>query len=127
VDSNLMRLLVHRAPLAVARDKGLVGGAFSLAVAAAVGGLSPLPSAGTLAAGAAIGALAYGVSVALYLESLRRIETATTGALFAIGPFVGALVAWAAFGERPSGWIVLAGLAMAAGVYLLARLGPRVK
>jgi len=120
IDSNLMRLLVHRPPLEVARDKGLIGGAVGLAIAAAVG--ASIPSGKALASGAAIGVLAYGVSVALYMESLRRIETAVTGALFAIGPFVGALVSWIAFDERPGVLLIGSGAAMAAGVWLLARV-----
>jgi drug/metabolite transporter (DMT)-like permease len=121
VDSNLMRLLVHRAPFAVARDKALIGGAISLGIAAAVGQFTPLPAAGTLAAGAAVGLVSFGISVALYLQSLRRLETATTAALFGTAPFVGALVSCVALGERPSLSVLAAGAVMAVGAFLLAR------
>jgi drug/metabolite transporter (DMT)-like permease len=117
VDSNLGRLLVHREPLAVARDKGLLGGAISLGIAAAAG--ETAPSTSVLAAGAAVGFVGFGVSVALYFESLRRTTTAVTGALFGTAPFAGVLVAWVAFGERPGTAFAVAVALCAAGVALL--------
>jgi drug/metabolite transporter (DMT)-like permease len=67
--------------------------------------------------------VSYGISVALYLASLRRLPTATTGALFGVAPFVGVLVAWGVLGERPGPWFAVAAATAAVGVVLLARPG----
>jgi len=118
-DSNLLRYLVHRDLLTVARDKGLLGGVAAFALAAATGEVPPLPGAATLAWGALVGLVGFGGALVGYLASVRRVGTATTGALFGTGPFVGVLVAWLVLGERPGLAFAGAAVAVAAGVALL--------
>ena len=66
----------------------------------------------------ACGATAYGLSLALYILAQRRIGAARTGSVFALAPFIGALVAWLA-GERALGMWAIAALALfAIGVWL---------
>lgn len=118
-DSNLLRYLVHRDLLEVARDKGLLGGAAALVLAVVTGEAPPWPDGGTLAAGALVGVVSFGGALVGYLASVRRVGTATTGALFGTGPFVGVLVAWWVLGERPGLAFAGAAVAVAAGVALL--------
>ncbi|APR87532.1 Permease of the drug/metabolite transporter (DMT) superfamily protein [Minicystis rosea] len=65
-----------------------------------------------------LGALGYGLSLRFYLLAQRRIGAGRTGSIFAIGPFVGVLVAWS-IGERGMGaTTVVAGLLFAIGIHL---------
>jgi drug/metabolite transporter (DMT)-like permease len=67
---------------------------------------------------AACGTIGYGVSLRLYLLAQRRIGAARTGSIFAVAPFVGAVVAWL-MGDRAGGWVDLAaGGLFVAAVYL---------
>lgn len=118
-DSNLLRWLVHRDLLGVARDKGLLGGVAALVLAVVAGEVPPVPAGPTLAWGALVGLVGFGGALVGYLASVRRVGTATTGALFGTGPFVGVLVAWLVLGERPGLAFAGAAVAVAAGVALL--------
>jgi drug/metabolite transporter (DMT)-like permease len=117
VDNNLTQKLSQRDPLVVVRWKGLCAGAISLAAGLALGGR--LPSLRVVAMVVAIGALGYGVSLALYVRALRELGAARTGMLFASAPFAGALMAVPILGERPAPSLALAALLMVGGVALL--------
>lgn len=80
VDNNLTRKLSSSDPVQIAMIKGLVAGAVNLALAMSQG--AGVPSAGTVAAAGVVGFLGYGVSLALFVLSLRHLGTARTGAYF---------------------------------------------
>ena len=67
----------------------------------------------------ALGAVSYGVSLALYVRATRTLGAARTGVLFAAAPFVGAALAIPIAGEAPSLRVAGAALLIAAGVALL--------
>ena len=90
---------------------------------AAVAAFGPAPAVArlpnllyALATALAIGAVSYGFSFGLYMQGLRVLGAARTGALFAVAPFAGAAVAVIALGEPVSARLALAALAMAGGV-----------
>jgi drug/metabolite transporter (DMT)-like permease len=115
-DNTLTRPLSDLDPSRVVFWKAGAGAALSLSVAAAM--REPLPSAGAAIALAACGAVGYGASLRLYLLAQRKIGAARTGSIFAIAPFVGAVVAWI-MGDRPGGGVELAaGALFGAAVYL---------
>ena len=115
-DNTLTRPLAERDPLEVVVAKGSLGGAATLAVAAAFG--QSVPSAGPTVVLLACGATGYGLSLRLYLLAQRRIGAGRTGSVFALAPFVGAALAFA-LGERTGGpFTLLACGLFAAGVYL---------
>ena len=77
--------------------KGAVAGAVNLALGCA---LAPLVAApGVIAAGIAVGALSYGVSIALYIAAAHELGATRAQAVFASAPFVGAVLAFAVVGE----------------------------
>jgi drug/metabolite transporter (DMT)-like permease len=117
VDNNLTQKLSARDPLVVVRWKGLAAGAISLALGLATGG--HLPPRNPLLAALAVGALGYGLSLALYVRALRSLGAARTAMLFATAPFAGALIAIPLLHERPSLLLAGAGAIMALGVALL--------
>ena len=65
----------------------------------------------------AVGLVAYGISLTLFIVALRHIGTARAGAYYSVAPFFGALLALA-LGESLTVPLVVAGLLMALGVAL---------
>lgn len=116
IDNNLTRKVSASDAAQIASIKGLVAGGSNLALGILMGGTLPSP---LHAAGAAtVGLLGYGVSLMLFVWSLRNLGTARTGAYFSVAPFAGALIAILFFGERPGPWFWAAAGLMAAGVWL---------
>ena len=91
LDNVLTRPFADLDPAAVVRVKALCGAALTGALGAAFGEHLPgLRQAGGLLL---CGATGYGLSLRLYLLAQRRIGAGRTGSVFAVAPFVGALVA----------------------------------
>jgi drug/metabolite transporter (DMT)-like permease len=105
LDNTLTRPLADLDPRAVVFWKALVGALLSGAAAVVAGDRWPAfgPLAGLLACGAA----GYGLSLRFYLGAQRVLGAARTGSLFAFGPFVGAVIAFA-LGDRAGGALVAA-------------------
>ncbi len=115
-DNTLTRPLAERDPLEVILGKGAIG-ALVTSLAAVLAG-EPWPDGWQLAVLLGCGATGYGLSLRLYLVAQRRIGAGRTGSVFALAPFIGALISFA-LGDRSGGMgaIVAAGL-FAFGVYL---------
>ncbi len=129
LDNTLTRALAAEDPLQVVASKGALGATFSGLVAVTLGcWASPAlnlsresrPTLSAVLALLACGATGYGLSLRLYLVAQRRVGAARTGSIFAIAPFVGALVAWA-MGARAPGLVTAGAAALfAIGVFLHA-------
>ncbi|WP_218510659.1 DMT family transporter [Variovorax sp. dw_308] len=116
VDNNLTRKVSLNDAMWIASVKGLAAGVVNLSLAFAMG--AALPSAALVAGAMTLGFLAYGLSLALFVVSLRHLGTARTGAYFSVAPFFGALVAVAMLGEAVDARLLAAGLLMGIGVWL---------
>ena len=117
-DNTLMRRLADVQPLAVVVAKGALGASASILLALVTGARWP-PMPLTLAVLAA-GVLGYGASLLLYLRAQRILGAGRTGSLFAIAPFVGAVIAAIVEGKAPTGTHALAALLFGAAVVLHA-------
>jgi len=116
VDNNLTRKLSLHDATWLASIKGLVAGAANLSIATASGAHWPdLPD--TISA-LAIGALAYGASLVLFVTGLRHLGAARTTAYFSVAPFVGALIALLWLHEPLTLRLVLAAALMGVGLWL---------
>lgn len=117
VDNNLTRKVSLSDATWLARTKGLAAGSVNLLLALAVG--AGLPGSWLAVVGAgAVGLLSYGVSLALFVVSLRELGTARAGAYFSSAPFLGAGLAVVMLGEPLTGQLAAAGALMALGVWL---------
>jgi drug/metabolite transporter (DMT)-like permease len=116
IDNNLTRKLSGSDPVQIAMVKGLVAGVTNLAIGLALGGGFPAPAL-TLAAGA-LGFIGYGVSLVLFVVSLRHLGAARTGAYFSTAPFVGAVAAILLLRDPVTVQLAIAAVLMAVGVYL---------
>lgn len=115
VDNNLTGRLALWDATWLAMVKGLVAGPVNLCLAVVLG--ASWPSLPVLAAAGAVGVLAYGVSLALFIVGMRHLGTARAGAYFSVAPFVGAVLA-VALGEPVTPRLLLAGALMALGIWL---------
>jgi len=97
VDNNLTRKVAAADPVVTTMTKGLVAGSFNLALGLGLGGKLPVMEAATGAL--ALGFVAYGVSLVLYIYALRHLGAARTAAHFSTAPFIGAAIAIFALGE----------------------------
>ena len=115
-DNSLTRPLADLNTAHVILVKSSLGAALSLAIATA--SREAMPGALDAAGLVACGALGYGLSLRCYLGAQRRMGAARTGSVFALAPFVGAVVAWGMgdHGLTASSWI--AGALFALGVFL---------
>ncbi|MCX7174519.1 MAG: DMT family transporter [Proteobacteria bacterium] len=115
IDNNLTRKISFTDATWIAAAKGLVSGAVNLILAFSLG--ASMPNLPNLAGAMAVGLLAYGVSLALFVVGLRHLGTARTGAYFSVAPFFGALLA-VLMGEPVTPPLLIAGILMALGTWL---------
>lgn len=115
VDNNLTRKVALNDATWIASMKGLAAGAVNLILAFILG--ASLPVWPSLAGALVLGFLAYGVSLALFVVSLRHLGTARTAAYFSVAPFFGAVLA-IALGESVTLPLVVAGTLMAIGIWM---------
>ena len=116
IDNNLTRNISGSDPLQIAMWKGLTAGAVNTSLALAAG--SRLPTVPVTLAVAAVGFLGYGVSLVLFVRTLRHLGTARTAAYFSTAPFAGTALAFT-LGQGHLDWAFwVAGTLMIAGVCL---------
>lgn len=116
LDNNLTRKVSLADPLQIVEIKGLIAGPVSLTLGLFFGqklpGLWPALTAGV------VGFFGYGLSLALFVRSLRHLGTARTGAYFSTAPFLGSLAAVLFLVEPVTVQLMVAGTLMALGVWL---------
>lgn len=115
LDNNLTRAVTSVDATWLAMMKGLVAGPVNLTVAFLLGSVLPVPSVVLGAMG--LGAVSYGLSLALFIVGLRSLGTARAGAYFSTAPFFGGLLA-VVMGEPVTLVLVVAAVLMAGGVWL---------
>ena len=116
-DNNITQRLSGRNPLVIVTLKGLFAGPIALGIAAVTG--APFPSWQTILIALVLGASGYGLSLVYFVLALRHIGSARTGSLFAVAPFIGAFASILIIGETPSLSVMIAGLVMALGTFLM--------
>ena len=119
LDNNLTQRVSLRDARQIVAIKGLAGGITSLSLAAAFGGFGHWNAIRVLIA-LAVGAVSFGLSIALFVRGLRQLGVVQTGMLFALAPGFAAILSWALLRETIAAWGLLALGSMTAGALLLA-------
>ncbi len=117
LDNNLTRKVAGADPVVTAMTKGLVAGSCNLALGLVLG--ESFPAAATAIGAIALGFVAYGVSLVLFIYALRHLGAARTGAHFSTAPFIGAAIAVPLLGEPLSTGLLAATALMAAAIWLV--------
>lgn len=116
IDNNLTRKVSASDAVQIAGIKGLVAGAVNLSIALALG--YSVPEVRTVFSAGIVGFCGYGLSLVMFVLSLRHLGTARTGAYFSAAPFVGAVVSLLILGETPNTVFWIAAALMGAGIWL---------
>ena len=116
LDNNFTRKVAHVDASWIACTKGLSAGVTNLLLAALLG--ATWPSLLGTSAAMAVGFLAYGVSLALFVVGLRHLGASRAGAYFSTAPFVGAVISVVFFAEPVTWQLGLASVLMGLGVWL---------
>ena len=117
VDNNLTRKVANQDAMLVACIKGLAAGAVNTTLGLLVAP-GPWPPPWAVAAALAIGFLGVGLSLTLFVVSLRGLGTARTAAYFSVAPLVGVVISFALWPQWPALAFWPAAALMAAGVWL---------
>jgi drug/metabolite transporter (DMT)-like permease len=119
IDNHCTALIDALTPARTTLVKGIVAGAINLLLAA---GLTPqVPTLRQAAAGLAIGAACYGLSLVLYIRAAQQLGAVRAQATFATAPFFGVGLAALLFGEGLSLVATVAMAIAALSVFLLLR------
>jgi drug/metabolite transporter (DMT)-like permease len=118
LDSNLTREIAHADALTIAGAKGWGAAAINLGIGWTLG--ERFGGGATVSAALAVGALSYGLSLALYVVALRDLGAARASAYFGVAPFLGAALAVPLGGEPVTAALVAAAALMAMGTWVLA-------
>jgi drug/metabolite transporter (DMT)-like permease len=116
-DNNLTQRVSARDPREIGALKGLAAGTVNIILAVWVG--SPFPAIFWIVTALGIGFITFGLSLLFYVEALRQLGTARTGAYYSLGPFIGALVGLILWHEPLTLSLALGSLAMLIGVWFL--------
>jgi drug/metabolite transporter (DMT)-like permease len=117
VDNQLTASIDGITPAQATLVKGAVAGATNLAIGLAA---APLHApAAVVATALGVGALSYGVSIALYVASAQELGATRAQAIFASAPFVGAALSFAWLGEPVGSAHALAAVLLIASVAAL--------
>ncbi len=116
LDNNLTRKISARDPLVIGSIKGLVSGLISLGLALILH--NTMPGVFVIIGALALGAVSYGIALALFIVAMRSLGAVRTSALFGTAPFWGTLLSFIIFREIQ--WVIFISLPfMAAGTVIL--------
>ena len=115
LDNNLTRKVSLTDATWLVAVKGSVAGPTNLVLALVLG--AQLPALRTTGAALALGFVAYGLSLVLFIVGLRHVGTARAGAYFSVAPFFGAALA-VTLGDPVTWQLLVAGALMAVGTWL---------
>jgi drug/metabolite transporter (DMT)-like permease len=118
-DNNFTGRISLKDPKRIVTIKGLGAGTFSVLLGLALGRRFPEWDRALWALG--LGSICYGASIALFVQSLRRVGAARTGALFGIAPFAGVALSLLLFRQLPQWTFFVALPLMMLAAALLAR------
>lgn len=117
IDNSVTASLDAYSPKRITMTKGIVAGSVNLVLGVALAGL---PSGRVVLIALVIGALGYGLSITLWITGARLVGAARGQAIFALAPFVGALLAWPINGDALTLTIVVAFAISLTGVLLVS-------
>ena len=117
IDNAITASLDRYSPATITVTKGLVAGTVNLTLGLS---LESGPRLATVVAALAIGSVGYGLSITMWIAGARLIGAARGQVVFALAPFVGAVLAWPLVGEHMQGRVIAAFAISLVGVMIVA-------
>lgn len=119
LENNCTRKISDKSSYEIVVLKGIFSGGGSFLIARFTG--EQLPALGSILPAMALGFVAYGLSIFLYVRAQRDLGAAKTSAYYAVAPFVAALLSFLINGERLTGLYFVALAIMIAGTVFVVR------
>jgi len=116
-DNNLTRKISASDPTTIAIIKGMAAGMVNTGLALAID--TTMPGALSIAGAMLLGLFSYGISLVLFIYSLRHLGSARTGAHFSTAPFIGAAISVLVLNEPFTSVFALALLLMIVATWLV--------
>lgn len=124
-ENNCTRKISSKDPLQIVLIKGIFSGLGSLIIGLIIG--ERITYAWSFIAVMAVGFVAYGLSIYFYVYAQRILGAARTSSFYAIAPFIGAILSFAMFNEKPDYTYFIAFVLMIIGAFLSANDKPLIK
>ncbi len=115
-DNNFTRKISASDSLYIGSIKGLVAGGINVYIGYLIG--SSFPEQSVVYFLIICGFFCYGISLILFIISLRGLGASRAGAYFSLSPFIGAGLALIFFNQRPTFYFWIAAIAMGVGAWL---------
>ena len=125
IENNCTRKLSDKDPLEIVLLKGIFSGLGSVAIGLILGERTTYMW--SIFAVLAVGCVAYGFSIFVYVYAQRLLGAARTSAYYAISPFIGVLLSLIIFREFPPYTFFVALVLMAVGAWLCSADEPIFK
>ena len=116
-ENNCTKMLSSKDPMQIVIIKGIFSGLGALVIALVVG--EKLPGVASILLTLALGFVAYGLSIVLYIYAQRELGAAKTSAYYAVSPFIGVAMSLLIFAEVPSLTFGIAFVVMALGTWVV--------
>ena len=116
VDNAITASLDSYSPAQITLAKGVIAGSVNLFIGSVLVGI---PGLGSIVAALAIGAVGYGLSITMWITGARLVGAARGQAIFALAPFIGALLAWPINGDQLSATTLVAFVVSFTGVIII--------
>ncbi len=116
IDNAITASLDSYSPSQITLVKGVVAGSVNLLLGILLHGL---PAAAFVVAALAIGAFGYGLSITMWITGARLVGAARGQVIFALAPFIGAVLAWPVNGDRLTATTVVAFTVSLVGVIVV--------
>lgn len=117
IDNAITASLDSYSPSQITLAKGLVAGSVNLIIGLILDGA---PAARYVVAALAIGALGYGLSITMWITGARLVGAARGQVIFALAPFIGAVLAWPVNGDHLTATTMIAFTLSLIGVVIVA-------
>ncbi|AKA96814.1 DMT family transporter [Corynebacterium ulcerans] len=125
IENNCTRMISSKDAVQIVAIKGMFSGLGSLIIAHMIG--EAFPSWALFGMILLLGAVAYGLSIVLYILAQRDIGAAKTSAYYSVTPFIGVLFSVIFVGERPGTQFYMAAIIMVIATIIMARDSIRVQ
>ncbi len=117
IDNAITASLDRYSPATITLAKGAVAGSVNLFLGLSI---EQPPQFHTVLAALAIGSIGYGLSITLWISGARLVGAARGQVIFALAPFIGAVLAWPLVHEPLRGRLLVAFAISLVGVMIVA-------
>ncbi len=124
-ENNCTRKISSKDPLEIVLLKGVFSGLGSLIIGLIIG--ERITYAWSFIAVMAVGFVAYGLSIYFYVYAQRILGATRTSSFYAISPFIGAVMSFVMFHEKPDYTYFIALVLMIIGAFLSSNDKPIIK